>query len=43
MENYFVYGVHMHNTLYTSRKTPRHRLATGVPSCEEPGSAHEQT
>ena len=30
-------------TLYTSRKTPQHLLATGVPSCEEPGSAHEQT
>ena len=30
-------------TLYTSRKPPRHLLATGVPSCEEPGSAHEQT
>ena len=30
-------------TLYTSRKPPRHLLAPGVPSCEEPGSAHEQT
>ena len=30
-------------TLYTSRKPPRHLLATGVPSCKEPGSAHEQT
>ena len=30
-------------TLYTLRKPPRHLLATGVPSCEEPGSAHEQT
>ena len=31
------------DTLYTSRKPPRHPLPTGVPSCEEPGSAHEQT
>ena len=30
-------------TLYTSRKPLWHLLATGVPSCEEPGSAHEQT
>ena len=30
-------------TLYTSRKPLQHLLATGVPSCEEPGSAHEQT
>ena len=31
------------NTLYTSRKPLQHLLATGVPSCKEPGSAHEQT
>ena len=31
------------DTLYTSRKPPRHLLAKRVPSCEEPGSAHEQT
>ena len=31
------------HTLYTSRKPLRHLLATWVPSCEEPGSAHEQT
>ena len=30
-------------TLYTSRKPLQRLLATGVPSCEEPGSAHEQT
>ena len=30
-------------TLYISRKPLQHFLATGVPSCEEPGSAHEQT
>ena len=30
-------------TLYTSRKSLRHLLTTGVASCEEPGSAHEQT
>ena len=30
-------------TLYTSRKPQQHLLATGVSSCEEPGSAHEQT
>ena len=30
-------------TLYTSRKSLQHLLATGVSSCEEPGSAHEQT
>ena len=30
-------------TLYTSRKSLQHLLATGVPSCEEPWSAHEQT
>ena len=29
-------------TLYTSRKSLQHLLATGVPSCEEPWSAHEQ-
>ena len=32
-----------HITLYTSRKPLQHLLATRVPSCEEPGSAHEQT
>ena len=32
-----------HITLYTSRKPLQHLLATGVPSCKEPGSAHEQT
>ena len=31
------------HTLYTSRKPLQHLLAAGVPSCEEPGSAHEQT
>ena len=31
------------STLYTSRKSLQHHLATGVPSCEEPGSTHEQT
>ena len=31
------------STLYTSRKSLQHLLATGVPSCEEPWSAHEQT
>ena len=30
-------------TLYTSRKPLQHLLATGVPSCKEPESAHEQT
>ena len=30
-------------TLYSSRKSLQHPLATGVPSCEEPWSAHEQT
>ena len=30
-------------TLYTSRKSLRHLLTTGVASCEEPGSAHEET
>jgi hypothetical protein len=30
-------------TLYTSRKSLQHLFATGVLSCEEPGSAHEQT
>ena len=30
-------------TLHTSRKPLQHLLATGVPSCEEPGSVHEQT
>ena len=30
-------------TLYTSRKSLQHLLTTGVPSCEEPWSAHEQT
>ena len=30
-------------TLYISKKPLQHLLATGVPSCEEPGSAHEQT
>ena len=29
-------------TLYTSRKPLQHLLATGVPSCEESRSAHEQ-
>ena len=29
------------NTLYTSRKPLQHLLATGVPRCKEPGSAHE--
>ena len=29
-------------TLYTSRKPLQHLLVTGVPNCEEPGSAHEQ-
>ena len=36
---FFILG----HTLYTSRKPLQHLLATGVPSCEEPGSAHEQT
>ena len=31
------------STLYTSRKSLQHLLATGVPNCEEPWSAHEQT
>ena len=30
-------------TLYTSRNPLQHLLSTGVPNCEEPGSAHEQT
>ena len=32
-----------HPVVYTSRKSLQHLLATGVPSCEEPWSAHEQT
>ena len=34
---------YLRSTLYTSRKPLQPLLATGVPSCKEPGSAHEQT
>ena len=36
-------SLHKQLTLYTSRKSLQHLLATGVQSCEEPWSAHEQT
>ena len=37
------YNPLIYYTLYTLRKPLQHLLATGVPSFEEPGSAHEQT
>ena len=37
-----VIGLSSSPTLYISRKALQHLLATGVSSCEEPGSAHEQ-
>ena len=39
----FSWEFNIRHTLYTLRKPLQHLLATGVPSCEEPGSAHEQT
>jgi hypothetical protein len=43
VQNLFHSVQHNPITLYTSRKPLQRLLATGVPSCEEPGSAHEQT